>query len=86
MIIVIETTGNLISRSRRQNPAVLRKYLQLHQSIGTEVTTGCAVPSRPPARHFLIDTGPDQETIAATPQGKGAEVLAGELQPEPNDQ
>ena len=26
-IIVIKTTGNLISRSKRQNPAVLREYL-----------------------------------------------------------
>ena len=66
-IIVIKTTGNLISRSKRQKPAVLREYLQLHQS------RNCAVPSRPPARHFLKDTGPHQETIAGTPQGKGEE-------------
>ena len=74
-IIVIKKTSNLISRSKRQNPAVLREYLQLHQSwgIGTEVATGCAVPSRPPARHFLKDTDPDQETITGTPQCKGAE-------------
>ena len=31
-IIVLKKTGNLISRSKRQNPAVLREYLQLHQS------------------------------------------------------
>ena len=30
-IIVIKTSGNLISRCSRQNPAVLREYLQRHQ-------------------------------------------------------
>ena len=38
-----------------------------------EVTTGGAVPLRPPARHFLKDRGSDQETIAGTPPCKGAE-------------
>ena len=38
-----------------------------------EVTKGGTVPSRPPARHFLKATGPDQKTMAGTPPGKGAE-------------
>ena len=32
-----------------------------------------ALPTRPPAMNFLKDSGPDQETIAATPPGKCAE-------------
>ena len=36
-IIVMKTTGNLISRSKRQNPAVIREYLQLHQSNELEL-------------------------------------------------
>ena len=35
--IFIKTTGNIISRSKRQNPAVLREYLQLHQSRELEL-------------------------------------------------
>ena len=31
------------------------------------------MPTRPPARHFLKDTGPDRETIAGTPPDKSAE-------------
>ena len=36
-IIVIKTTGNLISSSKGQNPAFLRKYLQLLQSSELEL-------------------------------------------------
>ena len=36
-IIVIKVTGNLISRSKRQKPAVLREYLQLHQPSELEL-------------------------------------------------
>ena len=36
-IIVIKTTGSLISRRKRQNPAVLREYLQVHQSSELEL-------------------------------------------------
>ena len=36
-IIVMKTTGNLISRSKRQSPAVRREYLQLHQSSKSEL-------------------------------------------------
>ena len=36
-IIFIKTTGYLISRSRRQNAAVLRDYLQQHQSSKLEL-------------------------------------------------
>ena len=31
-----------------------------------------ALPTRPPAMHFLKDSGPDQETTAATPPVKCA--------------
>ena len=73
-IVDIRTTGTLISRSKRQNPAFLRVSSTASvKCIGIEVATVCSVPSRPPARLFLKDTGPDQETIAGTPTGKGAE-------------
>ena len=36
-ITAIKKTGNLISRSKRQNPAVFREYLQLHQSSELEL-------------------------------------------------
>ena len=53
-----------------------------------EVTTGGAVPLRPPARHFLKDRGSDQETIAGTPPCKGAESggVVWDLPLEPNEQ
>ena len=36
-IIVTKKTGNFISRTKRQNPAVCREYLQLQQSIDMEL-------------------------------------------------
>ena len=36
-INVINTTGNLISRTKRWNPAVLREYIQLHQSQSSQL-------------------------------------------------
>ena len=71
-IIVIKTTGSLISRRKRQNPVVLKEYLQLHQSSELELKSLRVVLSH---RDHLpgIFSRPDQETIAWTPQGKGAE-------------
>ena len=70
-IIVIKTTGSLISRRKKRNPAVLREYLQLHQSSELELKPLRVVLAH---RDHLpgIFSRPDQETIAWTPQDKDA--------------
>ena len=88
--IVIKTTGNLISRSKRQNPAVLRKYLQLHQSIELELKSLRVVLSHRDNLPGIFSKiraqtkKPSQGRRRA--KARRAERLAGDLQPESNDQ
>ena len=89
-IIVIEKTGSLISRRKRQNPAVLRENIQLHQSSELELKSLPMVLSHRdhlPAIFSRIRAQtkkPSQGCCRA--KARRAEVLAGDLQPEPNDQ
>ena len=82
------TTGDLITRIERQNPAVPRKYHQLHQSSELEVTTGVQFHrDHLPGSFSKIRAQtqkPSQERRRAT--ARRAEVWAGDLQLEPNDQ
>ena len=89
-IIVIKTTGSLISRSKRQSPAVLREYLQLHQSSELELKSLRVVLSHRDhlpgifSRIRAQTKKPSQGRRRA--KERRAEVLAGDLQLEPNDQ
>ena len=89
-IIVVKTTDSLISRRKRQNPVVLREYLQLKQSSELELKSLRVVLSHrdhPPGTFSKIRAQikkPSQGRRSA--KARRAEVLAGELQPEPNDQ
>ena len=82
-IIVIKTTGNLISRSKIQNPAVLREYLQVHQSSELELNSLRMVLSHRdhlPGNFSKIRTHtkkPSQGRCRA--KARRAEVLAGDL-------
>ena len=89
-VIVIKTTGSLISRRKRQNPSILREYLQLHQSSELELKSLRVVMShRDPLPGIFSRIRAQTEK---PPQGRRrakarrAEMLAGDLQPEPNDQ
>ena len=89
-IIVKKTTGNLISRSKRQNPAVFREYLQLHQSSELELRSLRVVLSHRDHLPGIVSKiraqtkKPSQRSRKA--KARRAEMLAGDLQPEPNDQ
>ena len=89
-IIVKKTTGNPISRSKRQNPAVLKEYLQLHQSSELELRSLRVV--RTHRDHLPGIVSKIRAQTKKTSQGScrakapRAEMLAGDLQPEPNDQ
>ena len=85
-----KTTGSLITRRKRQSPAVLREYLQLHQSSELELKSLRVVLSH---RDHLPDILSRIRAQTKKPsQGRRRtkawreEVLAGDLQPEPNDQ
>ena len=89
-IFVIKTTGSLISRRKRQNPAVLREYLQLHQSSELKLKSLRVVLSHRDhlpgffSRIRAQTKKPSQGRRMA--KARRAQVLAGNLQPEPNDQ
>ena len=89
-IIVIKTTGSLISRRNRQNPAVLREYLQLHQSSELELKSLRVVLSHRDHLPGIFSRvrGQTKKTSQGRRRAKArrAEVLAGDLQSEPNDQ
>ena len=84
-IIVIK-----ISRRKRQNPAVLRKYLQLHQSSELEMKSLRVVLSHRDHLPGIFSRirpqtkKPSQGRRRA--KARRAEMLTGDLQPEPNDQ
>ena len=89
-IIVIKTTGSFISRRKRQNSVVLRESLQLHQSSELELRSPRVVLSHRDhlpgifSRIRAQTKKPSQGRRRA--KARRAEVLAGYLQPEPNDQ
>ena len=89
-IIVIKTTGSLISRRKRQNPAVLREYLQLHQSSVMELKSLLVVLSHrdhlPGIFSRIWAQTKKQSQGRRRAKARRAEVLAGDLQSEPNDQ
>ena len=89
-IIVIKTTGSFISRRKRQNPAVLRGYLQLHQSSELELKSLRVVQSHRDHLPGIFSRirGQTKKPSQGRRRAKArrAEVLAGDLQSEPNDQ
>ena len=89
-IIVKKTTGSLISRRKRHNPAVLREYLQLHQSSVMELKSLLVVLSHRdhlPGIFSRIRAQTNKQSQGRRrAKARRAEVLAGDLQSEPNDQ
>ena len=89
-IIVIKTTGSLISRRKRQNPAVLREYLQLHQSSELELKSLRGLLSHrdhlPGIFSRIRAQTKKPSQVRRRAKSRRAEVLAGDLQPEPNDE
>ena len=90
-IIVMKTTGSLVPRrKRRQNHADLREYLQLHQSNELELKSLRLVLSHRDHLPGIFSRirpqtkKPSQGRRRA--KARRAEVLAGDLQPKPNDQ
>ena len=88
--IVITTTGNFISRSKKLNPAVLRENLQLHKSSELELKSLRVVLSH---RDHLPGVFSKIRAQTKKPsQGSQraktwrADVLAGDLKLEPNGQ
>ena len=89
-VIVKKITGSLISRRKRQNSAVLREHFQLHQSNELELKSLRVVLSH---RDHVVGLFSRIRAQTKKPsQGRRRaktrrlEVLAGDLQPEPNDQ
>ena len=89
-VIVIKTTGSLISRRKRQSPAVLREHLQLHQSSELELKSlRLALSHRdhlPGIFSRIRDQTKKPSQGRRRAKARRAEVLTGNLQPEPNDQ
>ena len=89
-IIVVKTTDSLISTRKRQNPAVLREYLQLHLSSELELKSVLVVLSH--RDHLSGIFSKIRAQVKKSSQGRRsakarrAEVLVGDLQTEPNDQ
>ena len=87
---IIKKTGNLISRSKRQNAAVLREYLQLHQSSELELKSLRVVLSHRehlPGIFSKIRAQTKKSSQARRrARARRAKVLDGDIQLELNDQ